>query len=67
MWKSGCNHIRLTRVHHKRNILYYMDIKPQKSDRNLHDLEIDALDLLDGKMSDVVMERMHRQICSKLV
>ena len=67
MWKSGCNHKRLARVHHKRIILYYMDNKPQKSERNITDIEIDALDMLDGKMSDFVMERMHRQICSKLV
>ena len=67
MWKSECNHKRLARVHHKRIILYYMDNKSQKRDRNITDIEIDAFDLLDGKMSDVVMERMHRQICSKLV
>ena len=36
----------------------------QKSN-NGKDLEIDAFDLLDGKMNNTVMERLHRQICEK--
>ena len=65
IWKSVCNHKRLVSVHHRRFVLYGMD-KSQKNESNIADLEIDAFDLLDGKMSDIVMERMHRQIFSKL-
>ena len=35
----------------------------QKSD--IKDLEIDAFDLLDGKMNNTAMERLHKRICEK--
>jgi len=35
----------------------------QKS--NSKDLEIDAFDLLDGKMNSAAMERLHKRICEK--
>ena len=44
-----------------------MENEPQKDKRNITDLEIDAFDLLKGKMSDVAMERLHKQICSKTI
>jgi hypothetical protein len=42
-----------------------MEDKPRKSKNT--GLEIDAFDLLDGKMNDVAIERLHRQICAKIV
>jgi len=36
----------------------------QKSN-NGKDLEIDAFDLLDGKMNNAAMERLHKRICEK--
>jgi hypothetical protein len=41
--------------------------KPQKIKIDIRDLEIDAFDLMEGKMSDVAMERLHKQICSKTI
>ena len=40
----------------------------EDKDRNkemLADLEIDALELLEGKMNHVAMERLYKQICCK--
>jgi len=37
----------------------------QKS-KNMQDLEIDAFDLLNGKMASVAAERLHKQICAKM-
>jgi len=41
--------------------------KPQKSKREIRDLEIDDFDLIEGKMSDIAMEQLHKQICSKTI
>jgi hypothetical protein len=41
--------------------------KQQKSKGDIRDLEIDAFDLMEGKMSDIAMERLHNQICSKTI
>ena len=40
-----------------------MEDRHQKS--NNIDLEIDAFDLLDGKMNNAAMEQLHRRICQK--
>jgi hypothetical protein len=40
-----------------------MEDRYQKS--NSKDLEIDAFDLLDGKMNNRAMERLHKQIIEK--
>ncbi len=62
-----CNYKRLARVHHKLIVIQCVENKTQKNKRNIPDLEIDAFDLLKGKMSDVAMERLHKQICSKTI
>lgn len=67
MYKLECNHKRLARVHHKRIVMYHVEDKPSKSKRDMRDLEIDAFDLMEGKMSDIAMERLHKQICSKTI
>lgn len=40
-----------------------MEDRRQKS--NSKDLEIDAFDLLDGKMNNTAMEQLHKRICEK--
>jgi hypothetical protein len=42
-----------------------MEDKAQKS-KKMQDLEIDAFDLMDGKMAGVAAERLHKQICAKM-
>lgn len=41
-----------------------MGEKRSKDEKCLEDLEIDAFDLLKGKMNDVAIDRLHKQIVS---
>jgi len=54
---------RLASIHHQCIALLCMEDRLQKSMSK--DLEVDAFDMLDGKMNSTVMERLHRQICEK--
>ncbi len=41
-----------------------MEDKVQKGKKSLDGLEIDAFDLLEGKMNDIAIERLHKKISS---
>ena len=41
-----------------------MDEKTSKEKKSIDELEIDAFDLLEGKMNDTAINRLHKQIVS---
>ena len=61
MWKPVCNRKRLARIHPLQIVIWYMEDKTQEKES----FEIDAFDLMNGKMSSIALERMHRQVSSR--
>ena len=41
-----------------------MEEKTSKDKKNIKELEIDAFEFLEGKMNDVAISRLHKQIIS---
>jgi hypothetical protein len=46
------------------NALYNMEEKTSKNKKSVEELEIDALEILEGKMNDAAINRLHKQIVS---
>jgi len=41
-----------------------MEEKTSKDKKSIEELEIDAFEILEGKMNDVAINRLHKQIIS---